>query len=382
MKQILEQRVQAIAVELLNGDITNNLQGGLLSGKLGVALFFMYYSRFSGEEAYGNRAYELIEEVISGSVFDVNAYNLNDGMAGIGWLLEHCNASGFLEVDTNDLFGVNDELLFTKMIDELKLGKYDYILGGLGIFLYFLGKPASLTVDSWLAKAVDVLEETSIQSDGLVRWAEFDFLGLCRKEGRINLGLSHGIPGILTILSKAYVRAVSQDKCIKLIRGTSDYLLSVCDLDSKGRAVYPNVDVAGQDLERTSRLAWCYGDLSVCLALFSANQVLKDDVIDGVVRQLLTRSIARTDFRETSVRDIALCHGAAGIGHIFHKFGLRFEDPAFYQAADYWFDRNLDGSLEKELDAGFLEGKAGVGLAYLSYLDPENSGWDELLLMQ
>jgi len=58
----VENRLQRIAnVLLLNASFTDNL--GLLNGKMGIAIFFYQYARYTGNKVYEDYAGELIDEI-------------------------------------------------------------------------------------------------------------------------------------------------------------------------------------------------------------------------------------------------------------------------------------------------------------------------------
>src|SRR5204863_4459293 len=86
---------------------------------------------------------------------------------------------------------------------------------------------------------------------------------------------------------------------------------------------------------------------------------------------------------DAGVVDVGLCHGSAGVAHIFHRMYRATGVELFRETALHWFEhtlelRHLDGSiagyrawraeasgapLRWEDCRGVLEGAAGVGLA-------------------
>ncbi len=99
--------------------------------------------------------------------------------------------------------------------------------------------------------------------------------------------------------------------------------------------------------------------------------------------------------------DPGLCHGAAGVAHVFHRLFLTTREPRFADAARLWFARTLamqgehrgfagfaayepdaQGKLGWAADPGFLMGAAGVTLALAAALaDEADPGWDRVLLL-
>ena len=107
---------------------------------------------------------------------------------------------------------------------------------------------------------------------------------------------------------------------------------------------------------------------------------------------------ARRPPEETGVVDAGLCHGAAGLGHLFNRLYQATDEPKLADAARYWFGRALEmrspGSAGAGFSAllephsklwrpepGFLTGAAGVGLALLAATSDVEPAWDRLLLL-
>ena len=100
----------------------------------------------------------------------------------------------------------------------------------------------------------------------------------------------------------------------------------------------------------------------------------------------IARRAARRKFEDTGVVDAGLCHGAAGLGHIFNRLFQASGEEVFRDAARSWFGRTLNfrranagfgGFLvyrvtevadepSWEAEPGILEGAAGIALALLA----------------
>src|SRR5207248_4085436 len=102
---------------------------------------------------------------------------------------------------------------------------------------------------------------------------------------------------------------------------------------------------------------------------------------------------------EAGVFDGGLCHGAAGLGHLFNRLFQATGEPRLREAAQFWFQRTLelrrpqgsiagfaawgpgpDGSLNWTDDPGFLTGAAGIALALLAATTPIEPAWDRVFL--
>ena len=109
---------------------------------------------------------------------------------------------------------------------------------------------------------------------------------------------------------------------------------------------------------------------------------------------------AARDESTSHVRDAGLCHGAAGVGHLFNRMFQATGEERLAEAARLWFERTftfqapgepiagfrawevgIEGNPGWRPDAGFLEGAAGVGLALLGAVSGVEPAWDRVLLV-
>ena len=95
-----------------------------------------------------------------------------------------------------------------------------------------------------------------------------------------------------------------------------------------------------------------------------------------------------------------LCHGAAGLGHIFNRLFQASGEEVFRDAACSWFEHTLNFKLANEgfggflfyrvteedgatweAEPGILEGAAGIALALLAASTSIEPAWDRMLLV-
>ena len=152
-----------------------------------------------------------------------------------------------------------------------------------------------------------------------------------------------------------------------------------------------------------ARLAWCYGDPGISLALLSAARAAGEPEWE---RQAVAvaRAAATRPRDEGGVVDGGLCHGAAGLAHLYNRLFQATRDPFFKTEALAWIERLLalrrpgegiagwqawrpigeitgpDPELGWVADPGFLTGAAGIGLALLGAISPVEPAWDRVLL--
>ena len=148
-----------------------------------------------------------------------------------------------------------------------------------------------------------------------------------------------------------------------------------------------------------ARLAWCYGDPGVAAALLG-RPVASRNRPGSPAALAIARRAAERPFEEAGIKDAALCHGCAGLGHLFNRMFQATGEPKLAQAARAWFERTLAmrrpgrgiggyeawqpdaaGNPAWSADPGLLNGAAGIALALLAAMTSIEPLWDRMLLV-
>ena len=95
---------------LINGGLLDN--PGLFTGEMGLALFFLRYSRFSQNEIYEEYSSELIEKV-QNNIHDKTPIDYKQGLTGIGSAIEYLVQHNYIEADTDDLLEAFDKKILS-----------------------------------------------------------------------------------------------------------------------------------------------------------------------------------------------------------------------------------------------------------------------------
>ena len=393
LKTKLKSKVSEIAEAILSIPAENIENISLMSGKTGIALFMFYFAEFSGDKRCYHHAQLLIssvfDEINSGKTF----YSFAGGLSGIGWAVNHLNQTRLFETYDDDPFSDIDQFLYNMMMMEIRSGNYDYLHGALGVGIYFL-KVLNEKRRRSLKKLIFELDRNSIKNEnGGICWNSSTISG---NKG-YNLGLSHGIASIIVFLGRMLLEKISMDKTSELLTGAVEFLLAGEQDPLKHLSYFPNwLDM--EHLPSGSRLAWCYGDLGIASALFFASKATSNKEWEEKAIEILKYSTKRLDLTENSVSDAALCHGTAGIAHIYGRIYNYTKIIDFQHSAEYWFNEALKmakffhgiaGYLSPNSDTnsnyvkqtGFLEGAAGIGLAMLAAVSDSEPSWDEALLL-
>jgi hypothetical protein len=206
--------------------------------------------------------------------------------------------------------------------------------------------------------------------------------------------MAHGLAGVIAFLGRCCASGV-RDAGPLLHRAVS-FLLS--QEGRSGGSCFPLTLVPGVDVPG-SRAAWCYGDPGAAVALLLAARGAGEPAWEVVARRVARAAAARP--RDAcGVVDAALCHGAAGLGHLFNRLYQATGDEELGAAARAWFGevlaRRADGAgiagyrshdpapgatVPWDDDASLLSGAPGIALALLSATASEEPVWDRVLLV-
>ena len=217
--------------------------------------------------------------------------------------------------------------------------------------------------------------------------------------GYFNLGVAHGVPGVIGLLGGMCAAGVAAAPARRLLDGAVAWLLAQ-KLGPDAASCFAYNVGPGSTLAPT-RLAWCYGDLGIAATLFATAEAVgaAEWREEALKIGLAAAARAAQPPEVTGTKDYGLCHGAAGIGHLFNRLYQGSGDPRFREAAQVWFERALAAAkpgtgiggylallsgeneqLEWRPDPGFLTGVAGIGLALLAAISPVEPAWDRVLL--
>jgi hypothetical protein len=322
--------------------------------------------------------------------------SLYSGLTGVGWTIAHLDG-WLLDLSDEDPDDALDAILYGLVANAPWVGEYDLINGLVGIGVYALERLSHPPAPECLLEVVRRLADTARHSEhGASWWTPADRLAphtrLRFPGGAYDLGLAHGAAGVIGLLGKACaIDAVSPTARALLNDGVAWLLSQRLPADTgTAFAAFVAPDRAAQE----ARSAWCYGDPGDATALFLAARAVGNPAWAAAALEIARLASARP-IAECGVVDAGVCHGAAGLAHIFNRLYQATGSPELRDVALEWFDRIFDychpgtgvggfsvfrpdGTLA---DPGFLEGAAGIGLALLAAVTPLEPRWDRLLLL-
>ena len=374
----------------------------LALGMSGVALFFAYLARARPQTPeYALRAVHMLEASVAEASSRQFRAGLYQGLTGVAWAVEHLRSRLSVSWSEDPLDEVDQALIEAFDQGGWRDG-YDLVGGLVGVGVYALERLPGRGGIQCLEAVVQGLSELSVsdKSGGLTWRAEErspSTLGDRFNSGYFDLGVAHGVPGVIAFLGLAYASGHAQAEIARLLDGAVRWLLARKN-PMAAKACFGAA--FGEDGQTTpSRLAWCYGDAGVAAALFLAAQCVGEHEWRRQALDVAHKAALRPS-QSSGVVDACLCHGSAGLGHIFNRLYQATDEPVFLRAAISWMRETLwrqdrrggiggyrawfseSGSRSGRWSAepGFLTGSAGIGLSLLSCTTSTAADWDRLLL--
>jgi lantibiotic modifying enzyme len=377
----------------------NNNDIGLFTGGAGVSLFELIVAKQNKDGFIENAAIERIE-----NMFDIIEQDTNlsstfcSGLAGLLWSFNFLERQQILEIETS----LNDQAEFyleNKYSQYLQLNYWDFLHGAIGIcFSLILNKEKS-DIIKHTEPLIELLNNTKeVLGENTIAWKSIIYAE--KQHVVYNLSLSHGISSIIMFLIRIfkYHNVDKQKEILTILEHAVNFILSKEMNVEKYGSFYPTYIPIDKEVVIPSRLSWCYGDLGISTTLYQAGKSINRQCwIDKAIEVLLYAAEKRRDLEKNAVVDAGLCHGTAGIGHIFYRMWWDTRLPEFKNAAEYWFQETLKmGDFENDIigykvwygkkhewrhEYGLLEGIAGIGLALFTYSFEMEPAWDQCLLL-
>ena len=373
-----------------------------MGGYCGAALFYAYYYRLTGRKSYLQKMNAIILKCLEAISEKELLLSHCNGIGGIAWCIQHLIKNDFISAaEFDDVFVEVDLLLSGYMKNELEEKRYDFLHEGLGIILYFLERMPDDNARIYLEQAVEILENSSISTPGGITWSYRSSQKIEEaKDGDIyNIGLAHGMPAIVSILTMMYEKGIAKDKTSALVNQGLQWLMANRDASANnGSSLYPSLVTADNQPigQKHSRLGWCYGDLGIAVTLWNAGRQLDNSNYINEAYSIYEYTLQHRDRKNGTIVDASLCHGSMGISHMYRRAASVSGDQVLKAGMNKWLDETLDMARGQDGTPGYqyrtnngfenngnlLEGKTGIGLGLIAALDEDIvPAWDKCLLL-
>ena len=393
MKKELKIKTEEIINSVVKKDFGEQI--GLLSGTAGSLFLLSYYSEYTKNETYMDLVEERIIhafDVLNNSSFSDLSYS--NGITGFLSTLENLKNHQYIDLDLSDFISAATPLMEDFMMSKIENGEYDFLHGALGVGNYFVDKTDAKTV-KMMRSFNEKLFGLGISDDNETIY----FMSLVNKKDAwlpvVNLSLSHGMASIIYYLQRCLRnKQLTTLETKNILKKIIAYYIKNQNDVRHSTSYFPSwIDKA--DPIKDSRLAWCYGDLGVGLALLLAADTLNDQQLKKYSIDILKNTVSRLDPVKENIKDGGICHGSSGLVKLYRNLYAATKLIEFDTAATYWLQQTIelakhpDGyagykTYNSEIgfhnDCGLLEGVGGIGLVFLETLMNKPLSWEKTLM--
>lgn len=391
--------VSALVADL--ADPTQLAPSGLLAdGHAGIALLYAYLDR-CGRSGVAEQAGQLLDHAAAAIANRPVSASLYSGFTGVAWAIAHIQPAAWELEGPDDPLAEIDAALLELVSRSSWPHDYDLISGLVGFGVYALERLPQPCARACLEQIVLRLAEIAERQPEGTTWLTSPHLliALTRAtypNGYYNLGLAHGVPGVIALLGAICAAGIAAAVARPLLNSSVAWLLAqrLPPGHSSWFGYYTGFNIA----PTSSRLAWCYGDLGLAAALLAAARFVAEPAWE-LAALSIARAAAAREVHGSGVIDAGLCHGGAGVAHLFNRIYQASGEPIFAEAARRWFTHTLtlrepgqgiggflayepgsNRSMDWVASPGFLSGAAGIGLALLAATSAIEPAWDRALL--
>ena len=361
----------------------------LAGGLAGLALVHAALDRAFPEAGHGDRAQQALDRMVDRIGREPLRPGLHAGLAGSGWVVERL-ARG---TGDDDPCSVVDRALVRYVESHPRNPPFDLVDGLAGIGVYALERLPRPAGKRLLGAIVSQLSATAVRCAPGFAWR-------AAPNPVLDLGVAHGAAGVVALFGRiidADVDARLKRSARALLEEAVEWLLAQ-ELPRRLGGCFAAAVAKGLP-RKPARLAWCYGDLGIAATLLVAARAAREPAWERAAVRIGLRAAACPE-ASSGVRDAGLCHGAAGVAHVFHRLYRATREKRFADASRRWFARALamrtpgrgfagfrawapdaKGTSSWRADAGFLMGAGGITLALLAATGDNEPAWNRVLLL-
>jgi lantibiotic modifying enzyme len=352
----------------------------LASGSAGLAVCSGQFARTRADQEAAEAAVTHLEVAVDTVVSSTLSSSLYSGFVGVAWAVELLDR--LLGRGGEDASADIDDALTRLLQRYPQDAPYDLTSGLTGLGVYALACWPRLGAVQCALRVVEQLDRRARHDRDGIFWLSPP-LSRYRLElpSRVDLGVAHGIAGVIAFLARAHRLGLARQLVRPLLDGAVSWLLAHL-VDTSAGPTVPYF-VADAVAPAPARSAWCHGDPGVATALLLAAREVAEPAWAAVATDLAVRAAVRPPY-QSGVADAGLCHGSAGLAHLFNRMHQMTAEPVMADAARFWVERTLElcataGSACR--GTGLLEGAAGVAVAMEAASTTAEPAWDQMLLV-
>lgn len=347
------------------------LSAGLNDGILGLSLFYLYFYEFSKDESALTQISTYIDQATN---YITNSQCEPHELIEFGDYLCFLNEKGFIDnKETLKYLKQLNPLIKTLFKTRIKEKDLDSLSGCIAIGHYYLRIQHLIDYNNQLIQLINLLEQEAVLSDSGIFWY---FKNTETKKTNIELGIYHGVAGIIYFLASAYEQKIAQKTCISMIHNAVSYLSG--QKKKKDNTLF---DIDALFHKRISYHNLAYGDIGIGYVLFKTGEIIdcKQYIDEGI--EILEHAALFLDDKQEYIRDAELIYGSSGLMTIFSFFYGYNNSPLFLKAKTYWLSKTLDynnnntkwagyetfiNGYDDHIQLSFCHGLCGIGISLIA----------------
>jgi hypothetical protein len=214
--EIVESIAEALAPDgtLLRGATGHDV--ALSRGSGGWAVFFAYAAAAGLGEQHRSTALTLLHGAMDAIASTPTSPRLYSGFPGVAWAASHL-ADRIDASLTPDAFDEIDHALGVLLGSSPWQREFDLLGGLVGLGVYALERLPRETATIALSRVIDRLEELAQRTPEGIAWRTNPALlpesaRVLRPDGDFDLGMAHGVPGVIAFLGMAHAAGVARSR--------------------------------------------------------------------------------------------------------------------------------------------------------------------------
>ena len=376
---------------------------GLLSGLGGSVFYFANRFLQTRDERFLDKSLSLLEIIVeSANLNSVHGqFNLANPICSPYWIIDQLIKQELLDsTEKPDSKTLGDLVINSVANGELESNRHDVFYGFIGNGLILLENDPDFH-RPLILKMVEALNSNVTRDGSGIYWeTPSPFYPSDNYVKTLNFGIPHGSLGIILFLLKCADTYKLHDQLRPLLTSSTNWIIDRLNNENNKLLYQYSSDPSG-----SGRLGWCYGDQSIAFTLLRFYETYGEqkakvkayELIEGMVDKPLSQT-GISFFPEYKYLDVRLCHGTVSVAHMFRKMYQITNDNNILDLANKWIQITLEnlriylpqidriaahekGNNEIDTSMGLLNGLSGVGLALMSFLNPELSDWDKILML-
>lgn len=385
----IKSRINEISYHLKNNEPTEQYCS-LYLGKSGQILF-EYLNQLHSQSNI-----EIDIEPILNNIGESKSINFSfcSGISGSVWLINYLNSKGVITIHEDFLDEIYPAIAVTAN-NYLDNSLYDFMHGAGGMMLALL-KDVNKN-RKYLEFLTRKLLNIRIKYNGHNVW-QYKISNVVKKF-EISLGLSHGLPSMMVLLSKLHVNDILRQECIEAINDCYSFLHKYrnYNITDTNYSYYPTMINETDEIQYIARMAWCYGDLGIASALYNVGDLIGNPAMTEEAVKLFEYYIPfNLTEKNYGVIDASFCHGSAGLAHLYYRMYFNTNNEKFKLTANYWMEIAMKMAVHNNADLNYkfffgeegwkndnslINGITGIGTALATCYYGLIPDWDECFLL-